>query len=350
MDASASKLLRAVKFSGIFFFILFFLFLFVTYTNVLLPFIMAFVLAYILNPFVDYFESKGLSREMSVITLFVLTLLICAIFFYLMFPKIKEEAIVLQTELPTYFKMSKNMMFTLIEDIDKKMPFLKLDKLGKSLNTSQELTTRLTKGLPNYAGIIFNAVTNVLLTPFILFLLLKDGRKLRKAIISIVPNRYFEMALCLMHDINEQIRSYFRGRIIELVAVAILSVIGLYIIGIRYAVILGIILGITNIIPYLGPFLGGIPAVFVALVDYQTLNVVVKVVGMLMLIQFVDNAIIVPIAVGKTTNLHPLLVVLAVLVGGEMMGVLGMIFAVPLLGILIVTFKTLYRGFSEYRF
>jgi predicted PurR-regulated permease PerM len=183
---------------------------------------------------------------------------------------------------------------------------------------------------------------------FATFFLLKDGRTFKKDIIKIVPNKYFETVLCLLYETNKQVGNYVRGQIIDCAIVAILSIIGLSLIGLKYAIIIGIVCGITNIIPYLGPILGMIPGIFVSLIEHHDPIMAVKVAVVLIAVQLVDNAVVSPIAVGKSVDLHPIAVIASVTVGGALLGIWGMLFAVPIYCALKVTFEVLYKGIIEY--
>ena len=187
------------------------------------------------------------------------------------------------------------------------------------------------------------------LVPFIAFFFLKEGRRMTHRIVELVPNAYFELFLNLIHQINGQIGGYIRGQILAVSVVATLSVIGLTVVGVPYALPVGVLAGVANMIPYLGPLIGIFAASLVALTTGGEGGLVGWVVVVFAIIQLIDNLLIQPLVVAKSVNLHALIVVLVVLIGSDQMGIVGMLIAVPVTGILKVSGFTVYEGLRGYR-
>lgn len=198
-------------------------------------------------------------------------------------------------------------------------------------------------------GGVFSGITFVVLVPFVTFFFLKEGRRITRDLIQLVPNAYFELCLNLLHQINGQIGGYIRGQILEAAAVAMLSIGALLLIGMDYAVPLGLLAGLANVIPFLGPLIGIVSASLVALATGGGLDLVGKVIVSFLLIQIIDNVVVQPTVVARSVEMHPLVVLFVVMVGSQLMGIVGMLIAVPLTGVIKVSILTIYRGLKEFR-
>lgn len=196
---------------------------------------------------------------------------------------------------------------------------------------------------------IFSGLALLVIVPFAVFFFLKEGRRLTHELIELVPNAYFELCLNLIYQINGQIGGYLRGQMLETGIVALLSVIALTIIGLPNAIPIGLMAGMANMIPYLGPLIGGIMASVVALSTGGGGTMVLYVIVAFAIIQMLDNLVVQPVIVAKSVDLHPMLVMLVVSIGSQLLGIMGMLIAVPLTGILKVSTQTIYRGIKGYR-
>ena len=196
---------------------------------------------------------------------------------------------------------------------------------------------------------VASGVMLLVVVPFVAFFFLREGRRITHALIELVPNAYFEMVLNLIHQINGQIGGYIRGQLLAVSVVAGLAVFGLTLIGMPYALPVGVVAGLANMIPYLGPIIGIVSASIVALATQQGMDMVGQVIILFVIIQVVDNVLIQPLVVAKSVDLHPLVVLLVVMIGSNLMGIVGMLVAVPVTGILKVSSTTVYEGIKAYR-
>ncbi|MCH7721095.1 MAG: AI-2E family transporter, partial [Planctomycetes bacterium] len=189
----------------------------------------------------------------------------------------------------------------------------------------------------------------VVVVPFVAFFFLREGRRMTHVMVELVPNAYFELCLNLIHQINGQIGGYIRGQMLAVTIVATLAVSGLSLIGVPYALPVGVLAGLANMIPYLGPLIGIVAASIVALATLGGIPMVIKVIVVFLIIQLLDNVVIQPLVVARSVDLHPLIVLTVVLIGSDQMGIVGMLVAVPLTGILKVSAQTIYEGIKGYR-
>ena len=223
----------------------------------------------------------------------------------------------------------------------------KLSELVKE--HGERLTETMLGGTTVFLGGVVSGLTFVVIVPFVAFFFLKEGRRLTRTMIELVPNIYFELCLNLLYQINGQIGGYIRGQILATSVVSILAVSGLTLIEVKYALPLGVLAGLSNMIPFLGPLIGFISASIVALATGGGISLVIKVGIVFLLIQLIDNVLIQPTVVAKSVEMHPLVVLFVVMVGSQLMGIVGMLIAVPLTGILKVSSQTIYEGVKGYR-
>jgi len=316
-----------------------------TLSSIISIIIISMLIAYILDPVASYIESKGLSRAQSTIVIFLLIAgLLSGIFSYLI-PLLIDQISNIQQgigsgESSQYFLRIENF-------IQEKIPFISTE----DLNIQGRLTGALAELSNSFfliLGSVVSLVTTLVIIPFAVFFLLKDGPELTKYLVSMIPNRYFEMMLNILHKTDQQLGGYLRGQFFDALIIGVLSIIALWILDVKYFMLIGIFAGLANMIPYVGPLVGGTAAVLVVLMDGGGGLEVLLVIAAFAAIQLTDNVLVQPLVVAKSVDLHPLIVIFAVIIGGQFFGILGMLLAVPVTGIIKVLISELYLGVRKY--
>ena len=252
---------------------------------------------------------------------------------------------------PGYLMHFKMQMAALQPQVEKAFPqFENLDIAQEIGGRVQSAATDVLKKTPALLGGVLSGITFLVIVPLVLFFLLAEGRSIKRGLIEIIPNQYFEMVLNLLHRINQQLGGYIRGMVMSVVIVSLLSILGLRMIGLRDYLVVGTIAGVSNIIPYLGPLIGILAGTIAAILQYSTLGwaTVLPVVIVFLVVQLMDNVFVQPVVVARSVNLHPLIVIFVVLVGSQMFGAVGMLLAVPLTAVLKVSVQTVYEGLRSY--
>ena len=198
----------------------------------------------------------------------------------------------------------------------------------------------------------FSVFTTGIIILFLTFFLLNSGRQMKKAFIQIVPNRFFEVALVLIQGLDRQLGDYLRSRLIQTIILSIIAAIGYWILGLRFAIIIGIIAGLANLIPYIGPFIGAIPAIIVVFLEsrFGLGWSLLAVIALTLVIQIIDNAIITPLVIGKSVELGPVTTIVVVLLGEQLLGLIGLLMAVPIAAmckLIIEEVWTEFKGYSQ---
>lgn len=304
------------------------------------------LLAYILDPLANFLESRGMSRTSATVAIFAGFFIFTGISYVFFLPLLSGEIQALQSGLNP---AKAGIMIDRLEDfLVANIPFLG----GKDLN----LLSRLDNSMAKTGEWIFDhfldtasVITSMILIPFIIFFLMKDGREFKKAFVSIMPNQYFEFTLYLFYKLNAQIGNYLRGQFIDATIVGVLSVGALWFIGVKYFFIIGIFTGLANLIPYFGPIAGATIAIIVSILQTGSFQMALYVIIAFSLIKLFDDILIQPIVVARTVDMHPLVVLLSVLIGGKLFGILGMLLSVPIVGFMKVIAHESIKNYRRYR-
>jgi len=330
--------------------------------SIVLMFALAFLASYILSPAVRFFERRRINRVLIVSILYVAFVAAVVVGIVLLLPMMWSELKDLQTSIqnslsdPEFDKNISARLETIQERLVKTFPLLESVDIASQFDIDEGVSGaaswvldyigQVMKAVTAYSGKLIWMIVVVILIPFITFFLLKDGGSMRRSAMKVIPSRYSETTLELLQKIDRQIGRYIRGRIAESLILSVLTIIGLSILGIKYYLVIGGIAGFANLIPYIGPVGIAIPAVILAGYQYGVFHMVIT--GIFLgSLQVVDNAILVPLVVGKSVDLHPVTTIFVIFVGAQLLGFLGMVIAVPVTSIMIAIFQALYREFSS---
>jgi len=194
------------------------------------------------------------------------------------------------------------------------------------------------------AGFIVDMVVVLLLVPVVTFFLLRDYESLRNKMMGWLPNRGFELGCLIYYRVTAQLQKYIRGVLIQSGIVALITSIGFYFVGVEMAVTFGILAGLFNLIPYVGPVLAIVPPAIMLLGSGADLFSIVGVAGVVVIAQVFDNLVTIPLFIANTVGLHALVVLLGVIVFGYFFGFVGMLIAIPALAVSKIIFMGFLKG------
>ena len=315
------------------------------------PLVIALLLKFMLQPAVNFLETRGMRRLTALIVLYIVITIVVGAALCFVIPLLVKEARNFSSNLPLYEKMLENALIKIRELILQKFPTAHIPDLYAFVHGYLEgQSTNVVGALPRYLSTAASVVSIMAIVPVIAFFYLADGHLIQKALLRLAPNRYFEMFVLLSDKIMGAVQAFIRGQLIDALSVGIMTSIGLAIIGLPYFLVIGIIAGLGNLIPYLGPVIGFIPAFIVLLVSpigFSTLGLL-KVFVVFIMVQFIEGTFIYPIAVGKSVNLHPLVVIIGVTIGGMLGGIVGMLIVIPIICVVKVTLEVLYSYLRQY--
>lgn len=310
--------------------------------------VIALLITSVLDPIVSTLENNGLNRVGAILLVFLLlSVLLAGIIYYsspLITRQIEELSATVNQGSPT------RIFDNYIHDVSEKIPILNHPQIkAKFSEKLQSLSSEVVQISFAMAMTVLTSMPYVVIIAFSVFFFLKDGWRIKRAIIEAMPNRYFEISLLLMHRITSQLGRYIQGQFVVSAVVGTLSIIALTLLGIPYSLFIGLIAGIANMIPYFGPLLGFLLAAAAALISQPGIGTVLSIAAAFAIIQLIDNILISPFIVSRSVELHPLAIIIVILIGNALLGIWGMLLAVPVASIIKVTVRSIRWGLKNYR-
>ena len=311
--------------------------------DMLSPFLYAIILAYILNPLESYIEKNGIKRIWAVFIVYFIVVLVIFLLSITLLPKMVNEIKGLLESLPElgndsfgyiynkYLKYNDN-----IENLPKEFQGVK-ELLKFDGSKIEEIILKILSSVTNSILLMVSKLLNLVLTPILAFYFLKDADKFKRILILSIPKQIRMSTINVAKDIDHVLGGFIRGQIIVAGIIGLLTTLALLILKVEFAVIVGIIAGVSNVIPYFGPIVGMVPAAIFA--SLGGLNKVIWVIGALLLIQQIESSIISPKIISDKVGVHPTVVILSLIIGGKYFGLFGLLIAVPVAGVIKVIGK-----------
>lgn len=315
--------------------------------EILISFLLASVYAYLLSPVVNAIERVGFSRTLSILIPYFVILGLFAMTITIFAPFIVQQFASLQTNLPDYMDGIRGLLSRW--ELSANKLFFNLYTLDFSTKMETHIERAMNAFVVAIPSVASTVLTTSLLAPILAFFMLADGRTMMRKLLSYVPNNFFELSLNLTHQINDQFGEFIRAKILESLIVGLATWIGLYLINFPYSIFLAVFAAITNLIPYVGPIIGAIPAFVLAAINPELNPLIIFVAIVYLTGQLIDIVFLIPVVVARTVNLHPVTVLLVIILGAKVMGVLGMLIAIPVASIIKLTFTTLYNHLVHFR-
>lgn len=318
--------------------------------TIVLPIILSGILYYLLNPLVDIMEKRNIKRGWSILMLYLLIAGILTVVVLAVIPVLRNQITGLVDSFPEYSENVKQQFeeltgSKLFSQLQEAVSVSSQDWWSTITKKASELLNQTWSRVGGFLGAFTEIVLSIVTVPFILFYMLKDGKKLPYKILSFLPTKSRTGILHVLHDINHQISSFIRGQIIVSFCIGILLYIGYMIIGLDYALILAIIASFTSIVPYLGPAIAITPALIVAIVTSPVM--LLKMVAVWTIVQLIEGKFISPQIMGKTLKIHPITIIFVILTSGNLFGVVGILLAVPGYAVLKVCVSHIFEWFKD---
>ncbi|MFO7820231.1 MAG: AI-2E family transporter [Halanaerobacter sp.] len=296
--------------------------------SILPPFILGVMLAFLLEEIINFLAAKGMPRMGALIFVFGILLTLFAVVFFILLPALIGELNELTGRIPYYFSRLEELLNSLNSRYQAVETPATFDFIFNNLIERLERTgIRLVEETSQVLISIVSHSFSLILAPVLAFYILKDLRAIKVTCWSLIPHNYRRGTGKLLTRINESLLEFIKGQLLVSLLVGLLSILGLYYLQLRFYLIIGILAGVLNLIPYIGPIFGAIPAVVIA--SFSSLKAVISVVILFTIIQQLEGGIISPKIMGSKVGLHPLVIIFALLAGGELWGILGMMIAIP---------------------
>lgn len=319
-----------------------------TILKVISPFFIGFIIAWLLNPLVNKLQEKGVKRSLGVVLVFLLLLIIIYLFCLAVIPTLIEQINEMVKMIPDLLKDAREVIdkvflklsnTTNIDMSETKVEFIHyIEEFAKGLAT--DLPTKVL----NIVQGLLSGLGKFLIGMVIGFYLLFNFNTLGEHFTSIVPKKFRADAEHLLTSISDVLSKFVNGTLLVSLMLFVISVIGFEIIGLDAAVLFAFFCAVTNIIPYVGPYIGGVPAVIIAFSQSPLIGILTLV--FIVLVQGIEGNFLHPYIIGKTMDLHPVTIVISLLIFEHFFGIMGMIIATPLVAIVKIIYVFLDEKFD----
>nr|WP_255726592.1 AI-2E family transporter [Sporosarcina sp. ACRSM] len=325
----------------------------VFFSTVVLPVLLATIAYYLLRPVLRLLEKIKIPRIWGILILFLGVAGLVTLLVFLVYPFLKIQFHNLVEEFPTYFSellintdafLRSSIFASYYEGLDINVNMILESIQGNIGKLFTDTLGGIATGVTSFISALTGFVLAIVTVPFILFYLLKDGEKLPKHILKMLPPRMRDDAKIIFHDADRQISSYVQGQILVAMCIGIMVSIGFFIIGMKYALLLGVLAMFTSVVPYLGPIIAITPAVIIAIVTSPLMLIKLAVVWTI--VQLVEGKFISPQIMGKSLHIHPITIIFVLLTAGSIFGVAGVILGIPGYALLKVVVTHLFKLFK----
>lgn len=315
------------------------------------PLLLALILYYFLFPAVQWLRYRGMSRTMASSVVMAIFLLVAAGYLSFFVPWFVNHLVDWQSSIVRYVDGGMKLLGQTLRSLEKTSSML------SSVHLSQQVQHKLagaTGSVSQYLEpVVLGILTwapSLLLAPFVAFFFLRDGGQLQHMLGRAVPNAFFEKTLYLLHEVDQTTRSYFQGLLRLTVLDTLTLAAGLWWIGLPAPLLLGLICAVLAWLPFVGSVLGGLLVVLVAATDFPANpGMAYGAVTLFIAVRLLDDFVYMPLTIGRSLHMHPLLTVLMIFVGGAVAGIPGLMLVLPLLGVVMVVGKTIGKIVTDTR-
>lgn len=318
--------------------------IFGTILSISMPLFIGFGFAWLVEPMIRSLEQKKISRKASTFIVYALFVLVLILLLVLVVPEFISQLRELIGQVPSFVSDIKSFitnLFSKFKDSEIDINAIQNNIFAQLENFASSFTTNSLSNIINTVTSILSSSATVLLGIIIGLYFSLDFDKIQNRLKSVIPKKHKDEGEKLLHELNTMARGYVSGTLFTSLVVTFFTFVGLIISGISSPLLFAIFCGITNIIPYFGPYIGGIPTIIVAFSISPMCGIITLIT--IFLVQLIEGNIINPIIVGKATDIHPITIVIGLLIFQHYFGIVGMIVATPVIGAI----KILFNFFNE---
>lgn len=313
--------------------------------SILSPFFIGIIIAWLLDPIVTWLQKNGFKRAIATVMVFLSFISLVVLFFVLLIPSFADQINEFIGSAPSVLNNIKNFGENLFDKLNNIYDYdftnIKEQLYGGLSNIVSGLTVTLPNKVISIASSIVSGGLNIIFSLFIAFYMLFDFNNVRKHLFNLLPKSIHADAITLTDRLNKTLKSYVQGTLLIMLLLFIFQSITLAIAGLSSPMLFGMFCAVTNVIPYIGPYIGGIPAVIVGF----TISPATGIFTLLAVViaQFLESYFLNPIVMSKTMKLHPVTIMIGLLIFGHFFGILGMVLATPIISCI----KIIFNFFNE---
>lgn len=320
---------------------------FLTVIKVATPFFIGFVIAWIFNPIVTKLQKHGFNRGVASALVYIIFLAILFIFFWILIPTIYNQLQDLITSLPNIVDSLKVWIGDALSNVDNSV----IDATtvqNNIFNAMEDFMSTTTTNLPtlilNSVGTIFSGIGTFAISLVIGIYMLIDFNSISGHFIHYIPKKNKEEIGNLIEEIGTELRKCVNGTLFVAFMVFVGDSIGFAIVGLKAPLLFGLLCGVTDLIPYIGPYIGGIAAVIVGFSQSPIIGIITILI--VCLVQCLENYVLQPVVMSKTMKLHPVTIIIGLLLFGHFFGIVGMILATPSIALMKVIYRFIARKYN----
>lgn len=319
---------------------------------VLMPFIVGGLLAYLGDPVADKLEAKGFSRTLAVVICFFVLTLIFLIALFIFVPLVVHQLKVLYGQLPLIFEWFKQVSLPwLVETFSLEPDAFDVDSIKSKViaqwGGAQDLVGSIAVKVTSSAGNFITFIANLALVPVVGFYLLRDWDILTAKVLKLLPVRFQSTTKKLGGECNEVVGAFLRGQLWVMASLAVIYGIGLWIVGLKLALIVAVIAGLASIVPYMGFAIGIIAAMLAGYFQFGLDWPLLFILIVFGIGQVIESVVLTPILVGDKIGLHPVAVIFAIMAGGQLFGLVGVILALPVSAVIVVLLRHMHDIYKD---
>lgn len=311
------------------------------------PMFLSLVAAMMLSPWVATLERRGYPHSLSILLVFGTLGLASVLSGIWTLQRMEIQWDSLKGKAPLYFDATISKLQSTEAIYRAKFPLLEQVNITQSIIDWVQLSGNWF--VTNGTGLVGDLLGCLFLVPIFTFVILSDGRTMQKKFFALVPNRFFESFFLITNEISASLSDYLRAKLVEAFLVGLMTWAGLAAFGAPYALVLAVAAGVTNILPYIGPVLGAVPAILVPLLDPAHAHLLWPIALVILVVNVIDMVVIFPLIVAKLVNLHPLVLIAVVALGQKYYGLVGMLISIPLASAAKVIMLQLHTAVYEQR-
>ncbi len=319
---------------------------------ILLPFVSGALLAYLFDPIVDRLEKFNISRTLSVVIVFFVVLLFVLPIFFFLVPLIESQIKLLISKMPGYIDwIMVNLEPTLKDTFGISIPALEIEQLkttfGEQFSDAGGFFKSLVRTISHSGMVVAGWAANVFLIPVITFYLLRDWDNLVDYIHDLLPRSVESTVSSLAKESDEVLGAFLRGQMLVMLALGTIYAVGLKLIGLEFALLIGMLAGVLSFIPYMGLIVGIMVAGIAIILQTQDPTNLLWVAAVFVVAQMIEGTVLTPLLVGDRIGLHPVAVIFSVLAGGQLFGFFGILLALPVFAVIAVIMRHFHKSYKD---
>jgi len=319
---------------------------------ILSPFLLGILFAYLGDPLVDRLENLNLSRTLSVIIVFTVMLLGGIVVLLILIPLLHEQLLSLLGRLPSFINWIQDVFLPWLSAVTgTSSGNINLDAIRQAISENW-------RDVGNILGFILQKISHsgqllmvwlasLILIPVVTFYLLRDWDKLVSNIHDLIPRQYEPYIVRLSRECDNVLAEFLRGQLMVMLALGVMYSFGLWIAGLEFALLVGMLAGLVSFVPYLGAIVGIAVAGILAFIQFHDLIHLLYIGLVFGIGQAIEGMLLSPWLVGDRIGLHPVAVIFAVMAGGQLFGLLGVLLALPVAAVITVLLRFIHQGYLE---